>query len=337
MGAEDLSRAVPREVLVHFADDQVARLTPEVPHSDVYVDILEQRRERGDPVYVEVEPEDRTIRRLRLPLIVTVAELETTKSGVVEVELEVSHARHLLKPAHPDFRRLLEDLRKARDERAPVLVTERLVDHEILDVRPSPVPRPWEERPESAEDRVMNLRAVTPERAHQLFELLAATSCHPLLLQPPSCIPFLYPDNGCSERADAMCQLLLHEGEQPGKLFVYDKLRPLSRNHPLCEVSWGFHVAPFLEVQLADGLQHWILDPSLFPRPVPESTWISALRATNPDPTTLHRPVSVFSRSIRRDVIFRPAGPGDPLAPHREALRLRSDRHGTPPYARCSV
>src|SRR5262249_62077165 len=56
----------------------------------------------------------------------------------LEVELEISHARHYLRREHPRFDEMHKTLERARREKAPVLVTESLDSSAIIDVRPAP-------------------------------------------------------------------------------------------------------------------------------------------------------------------------------------------------------
>lgn len=326
-------KAVPREVVVHFTDERKARLTPEVPSSDVHLEILEQRWKRGAPVYVEVDSEAR-IHQLRLPFVTAVADLTTTSSGEVEVELELSHARHVLNPSNYDFRQLLEDLRRAKENDEPIIVVETPDDHEIIGVMLSPTPLPWTRRAETPEDRSAVPSTVDPGQARRLFRLVAASDCGPLLLQPLGCIPFLYPDDGCMERAHEMCRLILEERVTPAKIWIVGDLRPLSNNHPTCAVRWSVHVAPFLDVRLDSGeVQKWVIDPALFSEPRPKRDWIAAQRDPAAAPGYTHH--SVFSLFMRRSLVLTPATADDRLAPYRELLRDRIERHGSPPYRSC--
>ena len=47
-------------------------------------------------------------------------------------------ARHFLRRSNPDFEELRRTLEEAREKGSPILVTETLEQHEIIDARPVP-------------------------------------------------------------------------------------------------------------------------------------------------------------------------------------------------------
>src|ERR1700682_3926741 len=106
---------------------------------------------------------------------------------------------------------------------------------------------------------------VSIQRAQQLSPLVRARLCCPASAPAP-CIPFLYPDDGCWARAHEMCRLMIADGAQPEKVWIYGNLRVNSQNKPNCLVDWGWHVAPTLQVNTGGGIQTWVIDPSLFPQ-----------------------------------------------------------------------
>lgn len=128
--------AAPAGRIVQFSDGRTARLDPDNPNSINYGEILDGMRQVGLPVYVELDPETRSVTRLFVPLVVTVRNILPTESGELLVELEISSARHILSPANPDFNRLWEALEDARQHNTKVIVTET-DNHEIIDVRPA--------------------------------------------------------------------------------------------------------------------------------------------------------------------------------------------------------
>jgi hypothetical protein len=134
-----------------------------------------------------------------------------------------------------------------------------------------------------------------------------------------------------------MCRLMLADGAEPEKVWIYGSLRVSSANKPNCLVTWGWHVAPTLQVSAAAGVQTWVVDPSLFPGPVPRPTWAGV----QGDPNAVLEPSGA-------EVFYRSQGGGftetDPtyaktqavLTTYRNNLKLRSaTADGPPPYAAC--
>lgn len=178
--------------------------------------------------------------------------------------------------------------------------------------------------------------SVTPQRTQQLFDLVNSRLCCPASATAP-CIPFLYPDDGCWGRAHEMCRLMITQGAQPEKVWIYGNLKVPSQNKPNCLVQWGWHVAPTLQVHVAGGIHTWVVDPSLFPDPVPQGTWVGA----QGDPGAIVEPSSAA-------IFYRTKGGGvtqtDPtyaqtnnvLATYRNLLKLRcASASGPPPYFAC--
>src|ERR1700736_6218534 len=111
-GAAELLRQNPDGVTIEFERDGAARLFRGDLAAGI-LDILEQLRRMRTPAYVEIRPDTREITRLLIPLVTRVTKIEESGAGGGRVELERSHARHLLKRDRPDYARLLETLRAA--------------------------------------------------------------------------------------------------------------------------------------------------------------------------------------------------------------------------------
>jgi hypothetical protein len=123
-----------RQVTVSFAGGGVGTLDVTEHRAAVWADVLRSLRATGQPAYVELDRETGMIVDLLLPARYTVGEIEGTPDGL-EVELVISHARHYLRRSNPRFDELRDALERARREQTPVLVTETLDEHEIIDVR----------------------------------------------------------------------------------------------------------------------------------------------------------------------------------------------------------
>jgi hypothetical protein len=346
-------------IAVQLDGDRRVRLDPANERSAGFARVLDGLGKQRLPVYVEVDPATEAITRLLIPHIARVAGLSSAE-GALAVELEPSHALHLVPLGGPDSADLEGQLRKWLGSSTPVLVTEDDA-HNIIDVRefipapdgpplpPFPPPRPkppvplfW---PIDWLLRILRwlwwwicwpfwwwFRCVWPTRAQQVFNAMAATSCNPLTVPPP-CIPFLYPDDGCWARAHEMCRLMINMGLSPKKVWIRGSLRVSTRNNPNCFVRWGWHVAPTLCVRGPRWFQtrRMVIDPSLFTAPVTETTWKSVQGDPNATLTDTNQDQ------------FWPSGGTDPtyadtnyyLARYRLYLLNRSIASGPPPYAAC--
>jgi hypothetical protein len=129
-------------------------------------------------------------------------------------------------------------------------------------------------------------QTVTPAQVEALFRVLAGRRD----------IAFHYPADGCYARAHLMLRHLQHLGLHPYKVWAFadgEDLEASTPHHPEGRVSWDYHVAPALCVRFADASQRWyVLDPSLFDRPVPVERWVAALRRSPASP----RPYVTFTR-----------------------------------------
>ncbi len=345
LAGEAMLRRSAEGITIRFEGEQDATLPPG-DNAAGMLEVLREVRRMGAAAYVEVDPESRAIERLRIPLESRVVRISEA-AGAVEVMLEASHAMHLLARDHADFDEMLATLRAAKEGGAWVLVTET-DEHEIVDVRPSPG-RPRARRAAEPEPRggfleqlfqrlrqwlkgLLRLGGVSEDQARQMFALLSATSCNPLVVPPP-CIPFLYPDDGCWARAHEMCRLMLGAGVQPRKVWIDGRLEAPTGNHPSCKVRWGWHVAPTLRVRRGFlRVLDVVLDPSLFAAPVSKQEW----KAFQGDPRA--RLTATAASVYLRDFL-----PDDPtysdtnyrLDYFRLQLKARSLQLGPPPYGKC--
>jgi len=332
-----------RGLIVTLSDDVTARIDVEGRPLAAYVRVLEDLQRRKRPVYLEPDAEG-LIRDVLLPKVVQVDKI-IDQGGRVSVTFVNSQVRAFVKLDSDEWR----ELRKwGKGRWLAVTINDRF---EILDVRPfdpqfelppfePPPPRlrwwywcwwPWRWW-------WCWRRCVSPQRAQELFDLCATTTCDPLTVPPP-CIPFLYPDDGCWGRAHEMCRLMIDDGASPRKVWIDGSLVTPTKNNPNCVVYWGWHVAPTLCVRRWRwwwwfGHQEQVIDPSLFTTPVSQATW----KSVQGDPA------ATLTRSSR-DLFARWAGSyTDPtyvktnivLADYRDALQLRSlGAAGPPPYANC--
>lgn len=84
--------------------------------------------------------------------------------------------------------------------------------------------------------------------------------------------PFLYPEDGCFARAEAMIQEIGLSSEPPWKVFVFGNLALSTANAPAGRVTWWYHVAPVVRVE---G-ELWVIDPGIEPSaPLLLDAWIA--------------------------------------------------------------
>lgn len=115
------------------------------------------------------------------------------------------------------------------------------------------------------ESQKLSTSVITEVQAKKVFEYL----------KNQTYIPFDYPEDGCYARAHEMSILMLRAGIQSIKVFVIGSLRAQSQNAQNHQyVEWGWHVAPVVQVKLADRVLPMVFDPSLFSKPVSVSDWV---------------------------------------------------------------
>ena len=352
----EMLRAEPG-LAIELEEGRRVRLDPDDARSPGFAQILDGLRSQRLPVYLEINPDTSAITRLLIPQVARVVGIRPFERDALAVELEPSHAVHVLRSDAPDraeLERLLLDA-----ERAGTTVAVSETDaHEIIDVRaytpglegpffpppkpPSPIQpppvrprRPWPNLILEPLWRIVCwlwwwLSCVSTAKAQQVFDAMNATSCPPLTVPAP-CIPFLYPDDGCWARAHEMCRLMINMGLKPRKVWIRGSLHVSTRNNPACSVRWGWHVAPTLCVRRCFFFtQRMVIDPSLFATPVSEATW----KGVQGDPN------ATLADSDASDYYW---GATDPnyaqtnhyLAYYRLQLQNRAIQHGPPPYANC--
>jgi len=132
-------QAAEAAINVRFARGAAGRLDPASNRDRVWAEVLESLRDSRQPAYVEIDPDTRYITSLLLPQKLAVTAIrELPNRGDLEIELEISQARHYLRRDHPRFDEWRGMLERARRERTPVLVTESLDSTAIVDLRPAP-------------------------------------------------------------------------------------------------------------------------------------------------------------------------------------------------------
>jgi Glutaminase len=245
--------------------------------------------------------------------------------------------------ANEQHRGWVRVLQEAQFDGVPVLVTETESESgtEIVDIRrvenpPSPALLKVAGIAPAAHPAAT--RPVTSEEAMKLFNMVAKRSCDPL--EPSdTCIPFLYPRDGCHARAHEMCRLMIEAGAQPAKVWNFSNgLVVKTPNEPTCKATWGIHVAPTLQVRLSEDAEAetQVIDPSLFAGPVSVTTWQNA--QGDPESVLAYTSFHPFLPPMAGDVDTDPTyeETQQALILYRSKLKLRAHRTGRPPYHRCT-
>ena len=349
--AAGMLRAAPGGVAVQFEGNRTGLLYPE-GRAAGWLEILDDLRKLGSPVYVEIS-DARMITRLLIPAVSTIVAIDEIDSDIV-VELANSQAAHRLKKGSPYYDEMLATLREAEARRGTVIVTDDESGREIIDIRTAPAAR-FSGTSDVAPTRTWlkrlrwwfcNLfyclcRCVTPKRAQELFDLVSAQTCNPTTVPPP-CIPFLYPDDGCWGRAHEMCRLIIAASAHPDKVWIYRSpghlLHVNTRNNPMCFVEWTWHVAPTLCVRkgIFGPFEKEVIDPALFKTPVSKATWKSV--QGDAGASLVDTTADVFWRGVNGSQTFDPTytQTNMVLNTYRQSLKLRSlGPNGPPPYANC--
>jgi hypothetical protein len=348
-----------RGLFVELEGGRRVRLDSADPRSVGFTQILDGLSKLRLPVYLEIDPATSVITRLLIPQLTRVVGVRQNDKGGLDVELDLSHGRHVLPRGQPDFSELERQLREAVTNRVPVILTED-DEHNIIDIRffkPGPdVPLPpfppevpplekWPPRwIRDLLDRIWHWKwwpwcwfcCLSMTRAQQVFNAMNATSCDPLTVPPP-CIPFLFPDDGCWARAHEMCRLMINMGLSPRKVWIRSSpgywLHVNTRNNPACYVEWGWHVAPTLCVRGPHFFQtqRMVIDPSLFTTPVSKATWKGV--QGDPNATLTDSDASQYWPSGGTDPTYSDTNLR--LAYYRLQLQNRAIQYGPPPYANC--
>jgi len=326
---------------VELDGERRARLDGRDPRAAGLASVIEGLERLKHPAYVELDDSD-AIRRLLIPRVGRISELRETGPGL-ELLLDNSHGRYLLPRKDDDFVEIEGLFLRSHDTGSPLIVVVD-DDQRVVDARPyaqepgvgplppflagpaaTPLKRRWY-------DIFLFRGCVSRTRAQQVFDAMNATSCDPLTVPPP-CIPFRYPDDGCWGRAHEMCRLMIAMGLSPAKVWIQGSLVAATRNHPRCEVRWGWHVAPTLCVRIfLFWTRRMVIDPALFATPVTEASWKGA--QGDPAATLTPSDASIFYLwGSQTDPAYTQTN--IVLATYRLALQNRSIASGPPPYAHC--
>lgn len=329
-------------ITVHFEGGQSASLDRNTPLASTFAQVLDELHKALLNVYVEVDPNSQVITEVQVPVTGHVADLQEESGGGVTFTLDSSQRRYSLPPSNPLYSVFVQTLREAHQRNATIILTEKAEEPEILDIR---VPEdPIQPAPPKAQGTAPALQLLPPQpvtmkRAREFFRMVNHQSCNPRTGAPP-CIPFLYPNYGCTARCHQMCRLMKDAGVEPSKVWNFGDLNVKTPNEPHCKASWWFHVALALQVTAENSLnpQPYVIDPSLFDQPVPAETWLAAQGDCNSRPlTTSSAPFIPLKQGGGFEYDPSYSRTEKLLAQCRAALRRRCGADGPPPppYDKC--
>jgi hypothetical protein len=121
-------------VTVTFGSGRKGLLDVSQYRGRVWAEVLQSLRETSQPAYVVIEPDTGLITELLLPRNFEVLAVRREKDRL-EVELEPSHAVHVVLRSNPRFEEMARTLERALKSGARVLVTEGVDRPGIVDVR----------------------------------------------------------------------------------------------------------------------------------------------------------------------------------------------------------
>src|SRR5436190_20318171 len=207
---------------VDLGGDRRVTLDPADERSVGFATVLNQLAATGLPAYIELDPAAGTIQRLLIPTLGRVLSVRAREAGGVDVQLDRSHARHVVPADSTDLATLERDLRAALETKRPILLVEDF-GRQVIDVRDftpdpegplpplpeagdEPLPLPWRPR-RWWEWPLWPFRwflrwlwwwirypwwwwhCPNGTQAQAIFDAMAATTCDPLTVPVP-CIPF---------------------------------------------------------------------------------------------------------------------------------------------------
>jgi hypothetical protein len=323
---------LPDKVTVQFKTGQTGLLDLKDPLSAHWAYMIDAQAKANQSIYVEIDEETGVITNVLVPRVFTVEQLKTDERGNLLVHLYESSAIHAVLQSDPNFAAMRDSLQAALDNGSKRLITETLDDMEIIDVRElSENPHGLGGNPPPTDSDP----PVSPERATEIFNDMNDETCAPCN-PDATCIPFLYPDDGCWIRAHLMAYLMIDLADivenDVEKLYIRGSLDPFVPNHPDCRLpyGWGWHIAPTLMITQPGGNEKRVIDPSLASTPVSETEWVNLNNPASgytitPKVWTVYNPVSNTTASQAQALLD--------MQYYRNALKTRCLTFGPPPYS----
>lgn len=102
-------------------------------------------------------------------------------------------------------------------------------------------------------------------------------------------LPFDDLRNGCYARSHEIAWNLEQKGIVVEKIFIGFNLKFSHPDKPNIELEWNYHVAPAVLVRENNKLVPYMIDPTLFHKPVPLQTWVDLFKKSPLRLIVVHR------------------------------------------------
>ena len=123
-----------RDITVDLEGGRRVRLDPANPRSAGFAQVLDGLSKQKRLVYLEVDPASSSITRVLIPHVARVVGVRAGEDGL-DVDLERSQARHVLRRGALDFDEMERLLHESLDDAGGVVVLTEDDAHQIIDVR----------------------------------------------------------------------------------------------------------------------------------------------------------------------------------------------------------
>ena len=265
------------------------RIRKDNPRFEMWREYINARREADAPVYVEADADTTDAVRVLPTYRHSVRAVDPEPDeGRLRVSFLLSPSTFYLPLSHPEYVDFRKTLERAAREGTQVQVTSEPDTDEIVDVEEAPAAPPAPEASNGpavlAPDTPQLENVPPPNLPTSELTLGQAFAAFDFVAEIPALeIPFKFPKDCCTSRAQVMCHLLDRDHNiRALKIWNYasgfarnrDTIRVETDNHPSGFVRWTYHVAPVVSVPQSNA-GHLVLDPSLFRNgPVSINTWL---------------------------------------------------------------
>lgn len=197
---------------------------------------------------------------------------DVQQKNIAFVRLLPSAARYTLDLTLPDAKKYEEIIKEGMRDGIPVEVYLYEKTYEIAEVRRA------KEQTVTSFNSIKGAPSLTTKENLPIIPNQAALNSLFTACSTPT-ISYNYAGDGCYARAHKMRQIIISQGYDCAKQFIYGNLAAQSISG--CCASWSYHVAPLVRFRDSNGqIQLRVLDPSLLNHPATQSEWFAACKNT---------------------------------------------------------